>query len=90
MTDTNTNQNQSSGAKSVTIYSTPTCHYCNVAKEYFKKNNIDYTEFNVAENPVARTEMVQKTGQLGVPVIQIGDEVVVGFSEPHIRALLEA
>ena len=82
MTDTNT--------KNVTIYSTPTCHYCNVAKEYFKEHNVDYTEFNVAENPVARTEMVQLTGQLGVPVIKIGDEVVVGFSEPHVRALLEA
>jgi glutaredoxin-like YruB-family protein len=76
--------------KKVIIYSTPTCHYCNVAKDYFTDNQIDYTEHNVAENPVARTEMVQLTGQLGVPVIKIGDEVVVGFSEPHIRALLEA
>jgi glutaredoxin-like YruB-family protein len=76
--------------KKVIIYSTPTCHYCNVAKDYFTDNQIDYTEHDVAENPVARTEMVQLTGQLGVPVIKIGDEVVVGFSEPHIRALLEA
>jgi len=82
--------NAADDKKKVTIYSTPTCHYCNVAKEYFKKNNVEYTEFNVAENPVARTEMVQKTGQLGVPVIIINDEVVVGFSEPHVRALLEA
>ena len=85
MTDTN-----KSTPKKVTIYSTPTCHYCNVAKEYFAKNNVEYTEYNVAENPTARMEMVQKTGQLGVPVIEIDDEVVVGFSEPHVRALLEA
>lgn len=76
--------------KTVTIYSTPTCHYCNVAKDYFKANNINYTEHNVAEDQTARMEMIQKTGQLGVPVIQIDDEIVVGFSEPHVRALLES
>jgi glutaredoxin-like YruB-family protein len=76
--------------KTVIIYSTPTCHYCHVAKDYFKANNVTYTEHNVAEDQAARMEMIQKTGQLGVPVIQIGEEVVVGFSEPHIRALLES
>lgn len=75
--------------KKVIIYSTPTCHYCVLAKEYFHQNNIEFTEFNVAENPVARTEMVQKTGQLGVPVIDIDGEIVIGFSEPHVQALLE-
>ena len=74
----------------VVIYSTPTCHYCNVAKKYFQENGIEYIEHNVAENPVARTEMVQLTGQLGVPVIKVGEEVVVGFSGPHVRALLES
>lgn len=76
-------------SKIVTIYSTPTCHYCNLAKDYFKANAIDYTEHNVADDPQARMEMVQKSGQLGVPVIDIDGEVLVGFSEPHIRALLE-
>jgi len=89
-TNTTTNDPNAGNTKKVTIYSTPTCHYCNVAKEYFKNNNVEYTEFNVAENPVARTEMVQKTGQLGVPVIEIGGEILIGFSEPHVRALLEA
>lgn len=77
-------------SKTVTIYSTPSCHYCHLAKDYFKENNIDYVEHNVAEDQQARMEMVQKSGQLGVPVIEIGDEVVIGFSEPHVRALLEA
>ena len=75
--------------KTVTIYSTPTCHYCNLAKDYFKEHDIDYNELNVAEDQEARMQMVQKTGQLGVPVIEIGDEVLVGFSEPHVKALLD-
>ena len=74
--------------KPVTIYSTPTCTYCKAAKEYFAKNNVAYTEYNVASDEERRKEMVDKTGQLGVPVIVIGDKVIVGFDQEAIAAAL--
>ncbi len=74
--------------KEVIIYSTPVCHYCNLAKEFFKANNVAYTEYNVAADPARRTEMVDLTGQLGVPVIRVGDQIAVGFSEAHMREML--
>ena len=74
--------------KPITIYSTPVCHYCNLAKEFFKANNLAYTEYNVAADHEKRAEMIDLTGQLGVPVIRVGDEITVGFSEPHMRQLL--
>ena len=74
--------------KNVTIYSTPTCHFCHMAKDYFKENNIAYTEYNVASDMARRKEMVDKSGQLGVPVIIIGEELIVGFNRPKIAQLL--
>lgn len=73
---------------SVTIYTTPSCVYCKMAKEFFKENNIKYTELNVAEDDEAREEMVEKTGQLGVPVIMVGDQVIIGFDEDKISEVL--
>ena len=75
-------------AKSVTIYSTPTCVYCGMAKEFFKKNNVQYTEHNVAEDDAAREEMVQKSHQLGVPVIDINGEIHVGFNRSELEKAL--
>lgn len=72
----------------VTIYSTPTCVYCKMAKEFFGKNNVAYEEHNVAEDDRAREEMVKKSHQLGVPVIDIDGRVVVGFNEEEISQLL--
>jgi glutaredoxin 3 len=74
--------------KPVTIYSTPSCHFCKLAKEFFKENNINYTEFDVASNIEKRQEMVNLSGQLGVPVIRIEDEVMVGFNRPMVSQLL--
>ncbi len=74
--------------KEITIYSTPVCHYCNLAKEFFKANNIAYTEYNVAADADKRAEMIDLTGQLGVPVIRVGDDVMVGFQESHMRQVL--
>ena len=74
--------------KDVKIYSTPTCHFCHMAKDYFQENNIQYTEFNVAEDTEKRAEMMEKTGQMGVPGIEIGGEVVIGFNEAKIKELL--
>ena len=59
-----------------------------MAKEFFKKNNIQYTDFNVAEDPKAREEMVKKSGQLGVPVIDIEGEIIVGFNQKELERIL--
>lgn len=67
--------------KNITIYSTPTCHFCKLAKEYMTTNNIAYTEYNVATDLEKRKEMVDKSGQMGVPVIDIGGKIIVGFDE---------
>lgn len=74
--------------KKISIYSTPTCVYCNMAKTFFKTNSMDYVEYNVATDLTRRKEMIDKTGQMGVPVIDIDGEVVVGFDEAKIKATL--
>ncbi len=72
----------------VTIYSTPTCHFCHMAKEFFDANKITYTDHNVANDLSKRKEMVEKSGQMGVPVIMIGDQLVVGFDQDRLKKLL--
>ena len=74
--------------KKVTIYSTPTCHYCHMAKDFFDKNGIKYEEFNVMTDLAKRQEMVDKSGQMGVPVITVGDDIVVGFDQAFIEEKL--
>jgi len=70
--------------KAVTIYSTPTCAYCKMAKEYFREKNVSYTEFNVAVDIERAQEMIEKSGQMGVPVIDIEGKIVIGFNKPVI------
>ena len=72
----------------VTIYTTPTCVYCKAAKEFFKENNVEYEEKDVAQDEQAREAMVQRSGQMGVPVIDIDGEIVVGFDKPKLVSLL--
>lgn len=74
--------------KNVIIYSTPSCHFCHMAKDFFKANNVTYTEYDVATDLVKRQEMVDKSGQRGVPVILIDDNLIVGFDKPTISKLL--
>ena len=74
--------------KPITIYSTPTCHFCHLAKEYFKEHGLSYTEHDVLADLEKRKEMVALTGQLGVPVIKIGDAVLVGFQQERVASLL--
>ncbi len=76
--------------QTITIYSTPSCHYCNLAKDYFKSRNIQYTEYNVATDLERRSEMVEMTGQMGVPVIKIGDAVMVGFNQEAIANMIQS
>jgi glutaredoxin 3 len=75
-------------AKKVIIYSTPTCPYCQQAKDYFDEKKIKYTEHNVAEDEKARQEMIDKSDQMGVPVIIIDKKVIVGFDKPAIEKAL--
>ena len=75
--------------KKVKIYSTPTCHYCIIAKDFFKEKGIKYEEFNVAVDLEKRQEMVDKSGQMGVPVIDIEGDIIVGFDEEAISHKLE-
>src|SRR5690606_6181585 len=82
------NQTNTNSSPTVIIYSTPTCGYCQLAKELFNEHNISYTEHDVAADATKRQEMIQKTGQLGVPVIEIDDKILVGYNEATIADLL--
>ena len=74
--------------KNIIIYSTPTCTYCGLAKNFFKEKSVAFTEYNVATDLAKRKEMIDKTGQMGVPVIDIGGEVIVGFDEEKMKSAL--
>jgi len=74
--------------KKVEIYSTPTCTYCDAAKEFFTQNNVGYIEYDVATDLAKRSEMVEKSGQMGVPVIDIEGTIIVGFDEGRIKEAL--
>ncbi len=71
------------------IYSTPTCPYCKQAKEFFKEKNIAYEEKDVASDSVARQEMIEKSKQMGVPVIMLHNEIMVGFNREALTKWLE-
>lgn len=75
--------------KTVSVYTTPTCQYCKMAKEFFQEKGVEYTEFDVSVDEAKRSEMVEKSGQMGVPVIDIEGEIVVGFDQPKLRELLD-
>lgn len=74
--------------KTVSIYTTPTCHFCHMTKEFFKANGVSYSEHDVAADPVKRQEMIDKSGQMGVPVIFVGEEMVIGFDKKRLSELL--
>ncbi|MFA6552117.1 MAG: glutaredoxin domain-containing protein [Candidatus Paceibacterota bacterium] len=74
--------------KKVKIYSTPSCVYCNMAKTYLKGNKIEYEDYDVGADIEKRKEMIEKSGQMGVPVIIIGSEVIVGFDKERLASTL--
>ena len=74
--------------KKVTVYSTPTCPYCKMAKEFLKENKIKFEDVNVAENRKAQEEMIKKSGQMGVPVIDIEGAIIIGFDKQEIKKAL--
>ncbi len=73
----------------VKIYTTPTCGYCNVAKDWLKKQNVAFTEYNVAVNMDKAQEMVKKSGQMGVPVLDVNGKIIIGFNQPAIERALK-
>jgi glutaredoxin-like YruB-family protein len=74
--------------KTVTIYSTPTCHFCQMSKDFLKEKGIAYTEYNVASDLEKRQEMIQKSGQMGVPVIFVGEDMIIGFDKERLVSTL--
>ena len=75
-------------AKKITIYSTPNCGYCVLAKDFFKANKLEFKEIDVSDDEKAAREMVHKSGQMGVPVIEIDGKMIVGFDKPKIKKVL--
>ncbi len=74
--------------KKVTVYSTSTCPYCKRAKDYLTQKGIPFTDYNVGEDREKAKEMIQKSKQMGVPVIVVDDEVIVGFNQAKLDSLL--
>ena len=72
----------------VKIYTTPTCAFCHAAKEFFREKNVEFKELDVASDEKARDEMIKKTGQLGVPVIEVNGKFIVGFHRSKLAELL--
>ncbi|MEY4745341.1 MAG: hypothetical protein RL272_1286 [Candidatus Parcubacteria bacterium] len=75
-------------AHAVTIYSTPTCPYCKMAKSYLQENKVDFKDVDVAADDKAAQEMIEKSGQMGVPVIDIDGKVIVGFDKEAMKKAL--
>jgi glutaredoxin-like YruB-family protein len=72
----------------ITIYTTPTCIYCKLTKEFFKQNDIKFKEYNVAKDLKKAKEMIEKSGQQGVPVIDINGKIIIGFNKNELKEAL--
>lgn len=72
----------------VKVYSTPTCPYCVTLKEYLKEHDIEFEDIDVAQDNKARDDMIKKSGQMGVPVVDIDGEIIIGFNKEIIKSLL--
>ncbi len=75
--------------KKVLVYSTPSCPYCTMVKEYLKEKNIDFEDIDVAKDHEKAMEMVEKSGQMGVPVVDINGKIIIGFNKEKIDEELE-
>lgn len=74
--------------KKIRIYSTPTCPFCTRAKQFLKENNIEFEDLDVFANDNLADEMVEKSGQMGVPVLDIDGQIIVGFDKERIKRVL--
>lgn len=75
--------------KNVIIYSTPTCPWCHRVKQLLQEHNVFFQDFDVSQNQEKAEEMVQKSGQMGVPVVDIDGEIIVGFDKERIEEILD-
>ena len=73
----------------IKVFSTPSCPYCVTLKEFLKEHEVDFEDINVAEDVEARKEMIEKSGQMGVPVVEIDGQIIVGFDRERISELLD-
>lgn len=73
----------------ITVYSTTWCAFCHAAKQYFDKLGVKYKDIDIEKDATAAQEMVEKTGQMGIPVIDIDGTVIIGFDRPRIDLLLK-
>jgi len=80
--------NQAKPQPTVIIFTTPTCSFCNAAKRYFRERGIKFSDVDVSRDPAAARDMVRRSGQSGVPVIDIGGKIVVGFDRAKIDQYL--
>lgn len=74
--------------KKVTVYSTPTCPFCIRAKQFLRDNNVQFEDIDVSRDQDKAQEMIQRSGQMGVPVIEIEDEMIIGFDKDKVRQAL--
>ena len=74
--------------RKILIYSTPTCPYCKMTKQFLAQNNIIFEDIDVSVNETATEEMIRKSGQMGVPVIDIDGEIIIGFDKERIKEKL--
>ncbi len=74
----------------IKVYSTPTCPYCKMAKTYLDEQGVKYQDLDVTQDAASRDEMIQKSGQIGVPVITFNGELVIGFNKERLEDLLKA
>lgn len=74
--------------RQVNVYSTPTCPYCHSVKDFLKGKGVEFTDYDVSADQIKAKEMVEKSGQMGVPVIEIDGKIVVGFNQSEIEKLL--
>jgi len=72
----------------ITVYSTPTCPYCKMAKEFLKSKNVQFEDVDVGKDSNAAREMIKKSGQMGVPVLDINGRIIVGFEKNAIEGAL--
>ncbi|MEY4723039.1 MAG: hypothetical protein RLZZ324_552 [Candidatus Parcubacteria bacterium] len=73
----------------VIVYSTPTCPYCKLAKEYMTEKGVAFTNVDVSSDPAKAEEMIKKSGQMGVPVIDVDGKIIVGFDKEGLKAALK-
>jgi glutaredoxin-like YruB-family protein len=89
MIENKPNNTESYSLLNVTVYTTPTCTYCHTAKDLLKRNNISFRDIDVSLDPKAAKDLIMKSGQIGVPVLEINDKIIVGFDKDAIVKTLQ-